>query len=154
LPVNQLAERANRVFCESTLAGHYATLVCGRAGADGDMEFCNAGHCPPLLVREGTVTGVESTGLPIGLFCEGSYPVTKLHLVKGDCLFLYTDGLIEARNHSDNEYGYDRVSGLLGNQRGATPQELADACLKDLQSFLAGSQKADDLTIMVIQRIM
>jgi phosphoserine phosphatase RsbU/P len=154
LPVNQLAERANRVFCESTLAGHYATLVSGKAGADGEVELCNAGHCPPFLVRAGNVTRIESTSLPIGLFCEGRYPLTKLNLAKGDSLFLYTDGLIEARNRSNNEYGYDRVSRLLGNQRDAAPQEFAGACLEDLGAFLAGSQKTDDLTIMVIQRIV
>ena len=53
LPLSQLVERASRVFCESTLPGHYATLVCARASSSGEIEICNAGHPPPLLIRSG-----------------------------------------------------------------------------------------------------
>jgi sigma-B regulation protein RsbU (phosphoserine phosphatase) len=60
LPLSALLERASRVFCESTLPMHYATLVCGRATADGEVEICNAGHVPPIVVRAGGITLLEA----------------------------------------------------------------------------------------------
>lgn len=152
LPLNQLAERANRVFCESTMAAYFATLVCGKAGRSGDVELCNAGHCPPLLVRGAQVTSIEATGLPLGMFSSGQYPVKKMQLAKGESLFLYTDGLTEARDPSNAEYGASRLARLVGESHALSPQALAGACVADLKAFLSGAPKTDDLTIMVIRR--
>src|SRR5882672_3366102 len=83
LPLEQMVERASRVFCESTLPTQYATLVCGRVGSNGEVEVCNAGHLPPLLVQDGTVTRITATGLPIGVFCSESFSVNRIHMNKG-----------------------------------------------------------------------
>lgn len=68
LPLEQMVERASRVFCESTLPTQYATLVYGRAIPDGEVQICNAGHLPPLLVQQDVVRRIDATGLPIGTF--------------------------------------------------------------------------------------
>jgi len=153
LPVNRMAEHANRIFCESTLASFFATLVCGKASRAGEIEVCNAGHCPPMVIRGGEVKSIEPTGLPIGMFCEGHYSATTVRLAEGDTLFLFTDGLTEARNRRSVEYGESRLAKLLTNQHSLSPQALARACLDDLKDFLAGALKTDDLTIMVIRRL-
>ncbi|HYY57186.1 MAG TPA: PP2C family protein-serine/threonine phosphatase, partial [Pyrinomonadaceae bacterium] len=152
LPLGELVERANRVFGEFTMSTHFATLVCGRVSRFGEMEICNAGHCPPLLVRGGEVTSIEATGLPVGMFCCGRYGVRKVQLSVTDRLFLYTDGLSEARDASGVEYGTARLSRLLSEQHKLPSQALIGACLEDLGAFQAGTQKADDLTIMAIRR--
>ena len=152
LPVNRLVERANRVFCESTMAAQFATLICGRADRLGVIEICNAGHCPPLRVRGGTITRIESTGLPVGIFHNGQYSVKTMELAGGESLFLYTDGLSEARNTAHAEYGMDKLSNLVAGRHSLSAQALASACLEDLRTFTSGEAKTDDLTIMVIQR--
>src|SRR5439155_15071812 len=74
LPLEELVERAGRIFCEATMAPYFATLVCGRADASGRVELCNAGHCLPLLVHDRKASTVEiDTGLPLGMFSDGSY---------------------------------------------------------------------------------
>jgi sigma-B regulation protein RsbU (phosphoserine phosphatase) len=151
LPVDELVARANRIFCESTLAAYYATLVCGRVDRSGRLELCNAGHCPPLLVRGSEVTKIEATGLPVGLFCGGYYSAKSLQLSAGDMLFLYTDGLSEARNHADSEYGEDRLAELLRARPGLSPHEVTSECLKDLAKHLGAAPKTDDLTIMALR---
>jgi sigma-B regulation protein RsbU (phosphoserine phosphatase) len=153
LPLDQLVERANRVFCESTMSTHYATLVCGKVGQSGEMEICNAGHCPPLLVRGGEIIRLEATGLPVGLFGDGPYSVKKEQLARGDSLILYTDGLSEARNGLYDEYGVERLSHLVRDHHELPPQALIQTCLKDLRAFQSGASKTDDLTIMVIRRV-
>src|SRR6267378_6493277 len=68
LPLDQTVERVSRVFCESTLPTQYATLVVGRGMPNGMIEICNAGHLPPMLMHDGAISTVDSTGLPIGVF--------------------------------------------------------------------------------------
>ena len=152
MPIGALLERANRVFCESTLPSFYATLVCGHAHADGDVEICNAGHCPPVVVRRGEVSTIEAAALPLGLFCTGQYAARHLHLEPGDGLVLYTDGLTEARDSSGEEYTAERLAGVLRGAHGLAPQRVADKCLAELEAFLAGTPNSDDLTLMAIQR--
>src|SRR5579864_54868 len=115
LPLGQIIGQANRVFCESVLAGQYATLVCGKAGPNGDVEIHNAGHWPIIVAGRGGVMRIESTGLPLGMFREGEFACTRLRLEDGDMLFLYSDGLSEARNVED-EYGVDRIARLVRQQ--------------------------------------
>jgi phosphoserine phosphatase RsbU/P len=153
LPVGEMVERANRIFFDFTMSTYFATLVFGRASRFGEVEICNAGHCPPLLVRAGEVTPIEATGLPVGMFNRERYTVEKLQLSPGDSLFMYTDGLSEARDISDTEYGAGRLAKLLGDHRGVPSQALIEACMQDLAAFQSGAQKTDDLTIMSIRRL-
>jgi sigma-B regulation protein RsbU (phosphoserine phosphatase) len=152
LPLQQVVERANRVFCDSTMANHYATLVCGRLSGSGDGEICNAGHCAPLLVHAGRVAPLGSTGTPIGLFCVNEYPVERLRLAAGDVLVLYTDGVTEARNASDEEYGTVRLTELVTAHAGSAPEALVRACVEDLAHFRGARPRGDDVTVMVIKR--
>jgi sigma-B regulation protein RsbU (phosphoserine phosphatase) len=108
LPLEEHVARASRLFCESALPSHFATLVCGRAGRWGDVEICNAGHVPPLVARQGTVEAVPSTELPIGMFCDTRYQVARLLLAPGESLLLYTDGVSETRGAADEEFGIER----------------------------------------------
>jgi sigma-B regulation protein RsbU (phosphoserine phosphatase) len=150
LPLDQIVMQANRVFCESALAGHYATLVCGQAKASGEVEIYNAGHWPAIVVQRGGILRVDSTGLPLGMFCEVSVSETRLHMDPGDLLFLYTDGLSEAR-HADEEYGVDRIANLLCTHDRRHPKEVIAACLKDLDCFVDGPA-FDDVTLLAMQR--
>ncbi len=153
LPLDEVMERASRMFCESTLPTHFATLVCGKAGLTGEVEFCNAGHNPPLLVRGSKVEEIEATGLPLGLFCEESFTVSKVRLNPGDTVLLYTDGLSESVDKSGTQYGVERLNRVVKKGHGEAPEELVSLCVKDLYAFRAGTPKADDLTIMVIRRL-
>jgi sigma-B regulation protein RsbU (phosphoserine phosphatase) len=153
LTVTQLLEQANRLFCEGTISAHFATLVCGMAHTSGEIEICNAGHCYPILVKGNSVERIQSTSLALGMFCTEQFLTEKIKLAPGDNLFLYSDGLTEARNESDIQYGEERLALLLGNISTASPQELIDSCLDDLINFQSGAPKTDDLTMMVIQRV-
>src|SRR5258708_4928816 len=81
LPIVEMLERANRIFCERVqVIGYYATLVCIRATSEGTLELINAGHLPLLLLRSGGVERIESTGLSLGLLCGCKYEVTQVQL--------------------------------------------------------------------------
>ncbi len=152
LPFEQVLERASRVFCESTLPTHYATLACGRATPDGQVEICNAGHLPPLLVRTDGLKEIAATGLPLGIFCTERFSVNKTEMAMGDTLFLYTDGLSESLDGKGSEFGVERLSSILLDNRNAGPESLIQTCIEELNSFGAGRTPTDDLTLMAIQR--
>lgn len=152
MPLRELVERASRVFCESTLPTHFATLICGKADRSGGVELCNAGHHPPLWITATGIVPVESTGLPIGMFCNEEFSVRQLQLDKGDTLLLYTDGLVEAENSSTEPYGSDRLISLAQKGSHLVPEELLGFCLNDLASFQGPAPRQDDLTLMALRR--
>ena len=153
LPLPEVMARANRLFCESTMANHYATLVCARFGRSGTVDVCNAGHCPPLLVRRNEVVAIEATSVPLGLFCVRDYLTRPVTLGLGETLVLYTDGVTEARNHADEEYGEDRLRGLVAAVADKPPQSIVAACVQDLATFRGRAKRADDVTLMAVRRV-
>jgi sigma-B regulation protein RsbU (phosphoserine phosphatase) len=153
LTVQALVERASRVFCQSTISSLFATLVLVRAGQSGEIELCNAGHCPALLSQRGKVTELGATGVPLGLFCDGVYLTQNAEMACGDTLLLYSDGVSEARSASETEYGAERLKDLVASCPGLSAQALVAACIDDLDGFRAGAPLLDDLTIMAIRRV-
>ncbi len=152
LPLPQMLERVNRVFCESTLPSHYATLILGRAIRSGEVDICNAGHCSGIWLGFGGTALVESSGLPIGLFCSGEYASRRMSLGVGESLVFYTDGLTEATNSKNVEYGQERLCSLLQSCHGMTASSIVNEILSDYKTFLGTSPKTDDLTLMVVRR--
>jgi phosphoserine phosphatase RsbU/P len=152
MPLGQTVSHVNRVFCDSALAGQYVTLVCGQAKPTGELEIHNAGHWPAIVVGHGGILRIESTGLPLGLFHEAELSSTRVQLDPGDTLFLYSDGLLEARGAGD-EYGVERVVRLLRQQAGRPPAGLIAACLDDVRAFTDAAALLDDLTMLAIRRI-
>ena len=151
LPLGQIVTHVNRVLCASALAGQYATLVCGLAKPTGEVEIHNAGHCPVIVVGRCGVSRIDSTGMPLGMFLEAQSSATCVQLECGDTLFLYADGLSEARNESD-EYGVDRVMALVHQQAARQPAELIAACVDDLRAFVNGGPSFDDMTVLAVRR--
>jgi len=152
LELDKLMETANRVFCESTLAGHYATLVCGWTGKSGEVEFASAGHLPALLVRRDGVKQIGATGLPLGMFSSSRYAVQRVRLEPGDSLLLYTDGISEAVSPTGQEYSPKKLATVAGERHRWKPTELLTACMKDVKAHTGGARPADDQTLMVIHR--
>ena len=152
LSLQLLVERASRVFCQSTISSLFATLVLVRAGQSGEIEVCNAGHCPALVFQGARALELGATGVPLGLFCEGVYPTQWAKMSCGDTLLLYTDGISEARSANQEEYGVERLKELAASCPGLSAQALVAACIDDLNTFRAEAPLLDDLTIMAVRR--
>lgn len=151
-PIGDMLTRANRLFSNSTMPSHYATVACGFADRSGKVEISNAGQCPPLIVREKGIERIEPTGLPLGMFADGQYSSCHVRLRARESIILYTDGLTEARNRSDEEYGVERLMKVLSRCEASSPEDISTSCLEDLAGFLSGERTTDDLTVMVLRR--
>ncbi len=153
LGVDQLTERASRLFGESMLPGQYATLICGRATKDGEVSICNAGHPPALLSRGGHIEPISATGLPFGMFPSQKFSLQRVKLESGDTLLLYTDGVPDALNSRDEEYGMSRLIEIARTSRSLPPDKLVASCLADVATFRQGTVRFDDISLMGIRHI-
>ena len=151
LPLCDLMQRANRVLCESSPANLYATLVIGRADGNGEVEICNAGHLPPLVVRHGGYEEVNSAGLPLGMFCEVQFSSSNLTLGRDEVLLLYSDGVTEAISESGSEFGLARLVESLNHGSELEPSTVVRNCLGAVQAFRGRAATNDDLTVMALK---
>jgi len=152
LTVGQLVERASRLFGDSMLPGQYATLICGHLAKDGTVFLCNSGHPPALLNQSGKIKPISATGLPLGMFPNQEFSVQTATLAPGDFLLLYTDGVSEALNTADEEYGAERLIDFATASHSLPPKQLVDGCLSDVATFRRGAARVDDITVLGIRR--
>jgi phosphoserine phosphatase RsbU/P len=153
LSVERMVHLANRLFCESTLAGQYATLVVGRAATNGEVEMVSAGHLPVLHLKPSGAVAQPATGCPLGMFRTAEFEPCRFSLAAGESLLLYTDGATEARNAVDEEYGVHRMEALASRCADLSPDRLLENCLAELSRFAGARKLSDDLTLLVLQRI-
>jgi sigma-B regulation protein RsbU (phosphoserine phosphatase) len=156
ITIGDLLTRANGVFATATAAASYATLLALRLHPEGTVELANAGHPRPLLADRRGVRPVEASGVPLGLFPTTQYgarATRTLHLNPGDTLLLYTDGWTEAAPDAEglNEYGIGRASATLRRHRDLPLSELLDACRDDMDTFLTGTERQDDLALVAVR---
>ncbi len=152
LSLKELMERANRLFCESSLYTHFATLVCGKAIKGGKVEICNAGHCLPVIIKKGSAFSINSNGLPLGLIHQSEYSVNTFSLEPGESIFLYSDGLSETRR-GEEEFGTERINQIASMHYNSLPVEIINDFKKRLDDFSGGLPNLDDLTMMSIKRM-
>jgi sigma-B regulation protein RsbU (phosphoserine phosphatase) len=113
----------------------------------GELRYAGAGHPPLLLLREGEVIQIEENGLVMALMPSATYTSRMVELRRGDRILLYTDGILEPTNASEEEFGYERVIGLLKESARHSAEQAADAILGAVTAWSASQQ--DDLTIMI-----
>ena len=151
LPTAELMNRANRLFRQNALPTQYATLVCGKATPNGEIEIVNAGHLPALLAGERGIALLESTSQPLGMFDDQKFTASKARLHSGDTLVLYTDGVSEAENDGGDEYGIERLRKVIDEHRAGCTEKLIDACKQQLDQFRGRRERFDDETFLAIQ---
>ena len=153
IPVEELVDRANVQIMKNPIASHYATLICGRARPAGEVEICNAGHCPPIVVGGGRTVPVAASGFPLGMFGGSAFTAERIALEPGESLFLYTDGLTEERGKDGEEYGVDRLLKTLAAVAEQEPGPIASKILEEASAFRTADGWRDDLTLLILRRI-
>lgn len=155
ISLQDLAERLNAIVYRSTELNRYVTaffscLDC----ATGEMEFVNAGHCYPILMRRtGAVERLVEGGSVIGLFPELHVTSGWTTIEKGDLLVMYTDGLSETRSPEGEEFEDERILAALRGMIGRPSQEIVARLVAGVRVFAADAGLSDDLTLMVAQRV-
>lgn len=148
LSPNIIATRLNHALAEDNEQGMFVTMFIGLLNLKtGNMEYCNAGHNPPLL--NGEYMEMESNA-PIGLWPELDFEGEKVDDMHGKTLFIYTDGINEAENVNKEQFGEERLQALLRKDLGDARQ-TSEIIHKAVEEFVGDAERSDDLTKMCIK---
>jgi len=145
-------ERLNRIIHESRLTSKFVSLFYGELEASGNFIYVNAGHNPPIVVRERESILLRQTGMVLGPSRDAAYSRGFVTLEIGDVLVLYTDGIVEAVDGRDQEFGIERLKRVVSQNRERTAEEIVTAILQQVSTFTRGAVAQDDRTLLVIRR--
>jgi len=150
----QIASEINRHLCYLRPVAPFVTAFLARIDCHrGELTYCNAGHFPPILLRAHGRTDLLERGGPLLGAIEGAeFDSGKLILEPGDKLVAYSDGVLECRNTSEEEFGLDRILMALRHAESSSAPATLMMLLATLQDFANGSPLCDDVSLTVIQR--
>jgi sigma-B regulation protein RsbU (phosphoserine phosphatase) len=148
---SELCGKLNQLMCGNTPLRKFITCFYSELDiAARKLTFTNAGHNPPMLMREdGECIRLEEGGRVIGAFCDSTFTQQEIQLYEGDKLLLFTDGVTEARNADGEEFGEQRLLDCLRSYAGCNAAELRTLILNDVTAF-CHSNFDDDATLMVL----
>jgi serine phosphatase RsbU (regulator of sigma subunit) len=142
----------NRFLCDHSEIGRYATMFFGILDDQGHLEYINAGHPSPFLIRRGVAEDVFTEGsYPVGLVPEAEYTVVCLQLEPGDTLVLFSDGVTEAMDPAEQLFGVPRLREVLTGHLQTPLDELQRIVLESVENFSRGASQADDLTLLLVR---
>ena len=148
--VSELTASVNRLVCEASPENRYATFFYALfEPATRTLIYTNGGHNPPVLLRGDEVIRLDLGGPPVGLFKMSQYAQSEIQLLPGDLLVLYTDGVSEAENPAEEEWGEDPLISTARACRDLPPSEIIARIMQAADAFAAGARQHDDMTLVV-----
>jgi hypothetical protein len=155
MPDHQDATRLlNHLLCERAADARFATMFWSYFDPHSQhLKYINAGHCPPLLVksaRRSPILRLSAGGPVLGLLAGAEFPQGSVRLDTGDCLVLYSDGIVEATNDADEEFGEDRLAAVLRAHCDETAEAIRDHVLRAIKEFTGSPAPQDDRTLVIV----
>ena len=150
-PPSQTVSRVNLALYRRGIESRFVTLMYGALYPDGRLQYCNAGHNPPLVVGPHDFRRLERGGPIVGLFEGAIYEEETITLNVGDWLIIYSDGVSEALSTEGEEYGEERILACVRKNLEMEPQALLESMFADVRDFSRGAAQGDDITAMVLR---
>ncbi|MBZ5724032.1 MAG: PP2C family protein-serine/threonine phosphatase [Acidobacteriia bacterium] len=154
-PLGEVVLGMNRYACANSQGGlRFTTAFLGELEpATGALRYINAGHNPPVLRRAtGGMERLEAGGLPLGVMAGARYEEGAAVVAAGDLLVVFTDGVVEAENERQEEYGEPRLLALVEAMRPATAAEALKQVMVAVDGFVGHTRQHDDITALVLLR--
>lgn len=151
----EIATRLNFELSENNETGMFVTMfICKFYLKQKRLEYCNAGHNPPVIGNaDGQLSflDVEDTNAPIGLWPELEFVGEEIDYFHDRLMLLYTDGLNEAENQQQEQYGEDRIIELLTTHYSHSSRDIIETLKADTEHFRDGAEQNDDLTLLAFR---
>ena len=153
IPIDTATGLINDLLCENITDGKFITFFWALVDENNQtIKYVNAGHNPPLLVRNSKITKLGKGGMVLGVMkTQDPYISETVELMKGDVLVLFTDGITEAMDSSKNEYSDERLEQLVQNIYKKSAQEILFDIQTDVQNFSKGTVQSDDITLLILK---
>ena len=154
-PLADAIVSVNQYLAENTPANRFVTLFAAELDpVNGKLSYINAGHNPPLIGRaNGDVEQLSSGGLPLGIMPMAEYEVGEMMLNSGDVLIIYSDGVSEANNLAEEEFGLDRLTEVLKANLQRTASGIRDKVESALSEFTGTAPANDDITLVIVKKL-
>ena len=154
-PAQDVLNRINRLLCEKSLPFQFVTLFLFLLEPNGAGQFISAGHNPAYLFRSATgkVEHLIPDHFVLGMFDFAAYQSRAFHLVKGDILVVYSDGLTDAENPKGEMFGEKRLLEIIRQEGPSGSSAIEQSLLKSLESFTHGMPQTDDITLVVVEKV-
>jgi sigma-B regulation protein RsbU (phosphoserine phosphatase) len=145
---------SNQLLYNSTDPTKFATLFYGIINlASNEIVFCNAGHNNPLLYTDNkNIVELKTGGIMLGCLPDSDFEDEKISIKKNDVIVIYSDGISEAMNESEEEYGEEKLKELISNHIEDSPDKIIENILSDVEMFVGKASQWDDMTLMIIKR--
>ncbi len=152
--LKEITQELNSLIYENTGPSEFITFFCGLWDSKkATIEFVNAGHNPPVLIRDdGATDFLYPTGIALGLLGDSTYTTDSVMMHHNDLLFLYTDGIEEAFAPTHEQFGIAKIIESLRHQKTKEPCAIAHALLGEVEAFSHGIKPYDDMTLIVAKR--
>jgi serine phosphatase RsbU (regulator of sigma subunit) len=149
-----LVRELNMTLAPKTAPTKFVTMVVGGLDpATGKVEFTNAGHVAPLVISRRGVEQLTMTDMVVGLFAQAQYHNQSTTLEAGDSLVLFTDGVTEAENESEEQLGLDPIAALVSTMHGTEAPRILESIDHHVQEFCGDSPANDDVTMFALTRL-
>jgi serine phosphatase RsbU (regulator of sigma subunit) len=150
-----LAAKLNEHLCANIPSNRLITLFYGEVDpTQGELHYVNAGHNAPFVLRQdGGLERLAATSVALGVLADAPFQAMVTPLEAGDRLVLFTDGVTEAFDRSEREYGEARLADFLETHRDLEGRRMIDGVVEDVVRFSAGARPHDDMTLMVVTRL-
>lgn len=153
LKIVRVLEQLNGIIHNSRLTSRFVSMFYGELDRSGTFIYVNAGHPPPIfLSADGERRELAEGGAVLGPIRDASYERGFVRLRPGDCVILYTDGLIETESVDGEEFGIERLVGVVTENRERGSRAVADAIFDAVKAFSGSLAQPDDRTVMVVRR--
>ncbi|MEM9882836.1 MAG: SpoIIE family protein phosphatase [Planctomycetota bacterium] len=150
--LDEVIARVNRTLCRDTLDAEFATLWYGTLDPETRrLTYCNAGHEPPLVVREGKLHPLDEGGMIVGVDPDAVYDKGMWDLEPGDVLLMYTDGLADAMDPDGHRFGRERVEQLLLEHHGRDANDALNHILWAVRQHTGPRRATDDTTLILLR---
>ncbi len=150
--VHAVVGQVNRHLCRDTLPSEFASLVYGVFSRDGTkFTYCNAGHPPPFLLRDGETVELRTGGPVIGIWPDEVFQEQTIDIRPGDLIVMVTDGVTEAMDFHGIEYGPKRLEASIHRHHALDARQLARQLLWDVRRYVGLADQSDDITIVVVK---
>jgi len=152
--LEEATKKINKTMCQNVTEGKYVTCFIANMDPEtGRVEYVNAGHNPPLVIRvDGSVERLTEGGTPLGLFDSYEYDSGSVELTLGDTLLIFSDGVSETWNEDEEDFGDERLVNLVADRPEANAKELEIEILAALARYSGGAKAMDDRTLVVLKR--
>jgi sigma-B regulation protein RsbU (phosphoserine phosphatase) len=145
--------KINRMLCERASRERYSTLFWSYFDPQSEtLRYINAGHCAPLLFKQnGQAQRLNDGGPVLGLLADARFHQSSVRFEPGDTLVLYSDGIVEAADLKDEQFGEDRLQALVGECLAQSPAEVRGRILAEVNKFTGNAELSDDRTLVVVR---